>query len=174
MIVLGELRDVINSFLEKERNRLRTVAIKAANTAIDAFYEESWKMFDSFIDQYYSYSTLSYIRHGESKPGTKRGINLYRANQIRKKNGDNPTINIQIDASDMEDGYQYDSPTFVLENVMHGYRGVPGKWLREWTGNYVGKYFSYSGTPANAFRIFESHFDEIAGNIYDEEFNKNI
>lgn len=163
----NEIQTIVDNIIKAAKKD----AIKAANVAIDEMYKESQKMYDSFIDQYYNYKTKSYIRHGETRPGTKRGINLYRGNKIEKENGDDPIIDILYDASDME-GYRRTSPDFVLESVMRGYRGVPwGQW-NNWEGTYNGKYFSYTGTPKDAFDMLNEKFDDIASNIFNEEIIK--
>ena len=146
-------------------------AVTAANIAIDETHNEAIKMYDSFIDQYYSYRTKSYVRHEQLRPGTGMGINLYRGNQIVKNNGDDPYLDIEFDASDMA-GYPRIGANFVLEAVMTGYRGLPyGNWT-EWSGEYKGKYFSHSGTPQEAFDEFELQFDNIASGIFTKEIRK--
>ena len=145
----------------------------AANYANDKMYEEAWKMYDSFIDQYYQgYATHTYIRHGETKPGTRHGINLYRGSQIRRKGKGtkNPSLIIEFSGEDMEDDYQYDSADFVLQNVMAGYRGIPGYWIESWGGTYDGKYFQYSGTPERAFDIFNEQYNNIMMPIFFEKW----
>lgn len=164
---------------------------KAWNTgityAINELYKEAWKMYDSFIDQYYSYKTQSYIRHGETRPGTCRGINLYRGQQFKIKNKvQSKSIPIKIDKANFTleatlntpalitnisgeemDGYRYNTTDEVLDMVIDGIRGVPQKgWWIPWTGSYNGKYFSVSNaTMAKAFEMFDDYFDDMALDI---------
>ncbi|MBQ0036431.1 MAG: hypothetical protein KBT35_05895 [Firmicutes bacterium] len=147
------------------RKKAENVWEEAINYTYKEMYNEAWKMYDSFIDQFYEYSTKSYIRHGQSKPGTGIGINLYRGNNIRLKTGFTPSLNIEFNASDMESGYQYDSAETVLNNVMHGYR-FPYFRPMYWEGKYNGKYFHYTGTPERAFYHFENQFNNIAIEIF--------
>ena len=147
---------------------------RATNKAINEAYKEAVKMYDSFVEQYYEYETKSYYRHGEPRPGTKMGTNLYRGNQIIKNNRNNPYLYIDSDGSDMAPyGRKGRVDTdFVLETMMIGLRGLPpGDWTH-WEGSYEGDYFSYKGTPQDAFDEFKENLDEITGNIFDEELKK--
>lgn len=152
--------------------------------AMPELYKEAEKMYDSFIDQYYAYKTKSYVRHGETKPGTCRGINLYRGQQFKivdkthiesctdtagKKTIINltaklntPIFHMDISAKDME-GYKYNPADEVLDLVVNGIRGVPDKgWWIPWTGSYTCKYFSIEKTTmARAFEIFDDYFDDM-------------
>ena len=134
-------------------------------------YKEATRMYDTFMYDFYSYKTRIYIRHGQNRPGTGSGENLYRGQQIRKIGSVyNPLLSIEFSGKDMQGGYEYDSPYEVLQSVMSGIR-FP---IREmtWEGSYDGKYFSYSGTPERAFRIFEEHFDDIAYEIFYKKWHE--
>ena len=143
---------------------------KAAGVAVDELYKEASHMYDSFVDQYYSYPTKSYIRHGESRPGRKRGINLYRATQMEKSNTDSLYIHLKWDGSDMEEYTRNGCSTdFVFESMFKGYRGVPwGNW-DDWEGTYDGTYFSYTGTPEEGFKSFNKNLTSMADGIIREE-----
>lgn len=139
---------------------------KAINYTYKELYDESKKMYDSYIDQYYKYKTKSYIRHGESSPGTMRGINLYRGQQIKFSPGLIPSLDIRFSGEDMEE-YQYDFPDEVLAMVMRGIRGVPSRgWWETWTGSYTGKWFGFSGTMSNAFNTFDDRFEDMEEYIF--------
>lgn len=153
--------------------------------AMPELYKEAERMYDSFIDQFYAYETKSYIRHGETRPGTCRGINLYRGQQFELKNkvytksfidkvGEKATVNLtlrlntpifstNISAQDMEYRKYHDSAEEVLELVTNGIRGVPDKgWWIPWMGSYEGKYFSTGRTTmAKAFEMFDNYFDDM-------------
>lgn len=148
---------------------------KSINYAYEELYREAYHMYDAFIDQYYEYKTKSYIRHGESRPGTQRGINLYRGQQIEYKPGLVPSLTIDFSGKDME-RYRNNSTDEVLEMVMNGIRGVPGKgWWETWTGSYFGKHFSIQGsTISKAFEIFNDNFDFMANKLFQESYNKEI
>ena len=157
--------------------------------AIPELYKVAIKMYDSFIDQYYAYKTRSYVRHGETKPGTCVGINLYRAQQFKIKNStytenftdragkkttinltmklNTPTFSTNISAEDMEDHNYYDPAEEVLDLVVNGIRGVPDRgWWIPWMGSYTGKYFSTGKTTmAKAFETFDNYFDDMLLNI---------
>ena len=141
---------------------------KAINYTYRKLYDEAKKMYDSYIDQYYKYKTKSYIRHGESRPGTMRGINLYRGQQIKFSPGLVPTLDIHFSGEDMENyGLKGDSPDEVLSMVMRGIRGVPSRgWWETWTGSYDGTYFSYSGNMMSAFNTFNDRFEDMEEYIF--------
>ena len=146
---------------------------KAINYTYRELYKEAVSMYDSFIDQYYKYKTKSYVRHGESYPGTMRGINLYRGQQIKFYPGLTPTLEINFSGDDMESyRYQHNSPDEVLNMVMSGVRGVPGKgWSETWHGSYTGRWFSFSGTMMNAFNIFDDKFEDMEEYIFFKKLN---
>jgi len=144
----------LNKYVNKKVKEVRKEFRKTIRDVNKELVKEASRMYDTFIDQYYSYKTKSYIRHGETRPGTGVGINLYRANDIRAIN--NRSFILDINSHDME-GYKKDSSEFVLNNVLEGYRGIPGYWLQEWVGTYEGKYFSYTGTIRKAFEYFNEY-----------------
>lgn len=183
------LGSAIEQYIDYRLETVRQKALEAANYTVDELYAETTKMYDKFIEIYYSYITRAYIRHEQGRPGTGQGINLYRGTQIKKGGSNDPFLDIKFDASDMA-GYKRCSADFVLNYVLKGYRstGFVGNttfanfpsddtatsgWTK-WSGSYSGKYFSYSGSPEEAFNAFEKDFDDIAGKIYKEEFDKRI
>ncbi len=144
---------------------------KAINYTYRELYKEATAMYDTYIDQYYRYKTKSYIRHGESYPGTMRGINLYRGQQIKFSPGLLPSLDIRFSGEDMDD-YQHNSPDEVLSMVTRGIRGVPGRgWWETWTGSYTGKWFSFSGTMSNAFNTFDDRFEDMEEYIFFKKLN---
>lgn len=162
--------EIVDPILQQAKQDINA----ATNKAINETYKEAVKMYDSFVEQYYEYETKSYYRHGEPRPGTRMGTNLYRGNQIVKNNRNNPYLYVDFNGSDMAPyGRKGRVDTdFVLETMMIGLRGLPpGDWTH-WEGIYKGDHFSYEGTPQDAFDEFEKNFDEIAGNIFDEELIK--
>ena len=161
--------------LERIKQRVLRAYKKTINYAQKELYQEAWRMYDSFIDQFYSYPTVSYIRHGESRPGTKTGINLYRAQNIKLDISDamNPQVIIDINSSDMEGGYQRHSPSEVLEYVLNGYRFVGYGNTMTWKGSYHGKYFSFNNlTMSRAFDEFRGYYFDMQTNIFVRNFKK--
>ena len=153
----NNINNALNKYVNKKVNEVKKEFKKTIRYVNKELAIEASRMYDTFIDQYYSYKTKSYIRHGETRPGTGVGINLYRANNILSSVGRDSFV-IDISSKDMESkNYKKDGPEFVLNNVIEGYRGVPGYWLREWVGSYEGKYFSYTGTIDKAFKYFNEY-----------------
>ena len=165
---------------EKIKSHLGT-RIKQINHAFDdAFqdvYKDAWKMYDSFIDQFYAYETTSYIRHGETRSGTKVGINLYRANDI-SFNPRNFEVDINISSRDMEGSYKYDTPYRVLQNVLSGIRfkrdfgNGNGPFIMEWRGTYNGKYIHLNEemTINEAFDYYVDHFGEMLSQAWHDRW----
>lgn len=159
---------MIENYVSRKMEQVEKDLDSAIRSTNNIMYKEASDMYDSFIYQYYLYETTSYIRHWEGIPGTKQGQNLYFGKDIRKNNGHKPTLGIYLPknagyVNKMDGGYQYESdPSNVLQNVLNGFRGVPGKWTIPWYGSYEGKYFSFKGTMEHAFDTFNSHFNDIA------------
>ena len=147
----------------------------AMDYMVDELKDETTKMFNSLIAQFYEYETRSYIRHWEGKPGTKKGSNMLYAFHCRKlhRNG-YPYLMIHIDADDVAGGYQWGSVNQVVDFVMSGVRfpWEQGEQMQrmEWSGSYDGKYFSYRGTPYEIFDSFFEHFEDIAAPIFFKKF----
>lgn len=186
---MGRVNNKINKFI----NNYAKETIKKAEKDIDKIinevnnelYDEVIKMYDSLIDQFYAYKTTSYIRHGETRPGTGMGINLYRANNISKTSGKNPSLKVILSANDMMGGYQHDTKGDVLEYVLSGIRfPFDGKRMDE-NGfrtpienfgasnlKYRGKYFSYVGDINSIFKKFDNDFKNISSNIFYDKWRK--
>lgn len=161
--------------IAKFKKTLKQEAVQVWNEAINytykELYDEAWKMYDSFIDQFYMYKTQSYVRHGEIKAGTRMGSNLYKGQQLKFKPGFMPSVTIEFSGEEME-SYQHNTPDDVLNIVMNGIRGVPSKgWWTTWKGSYNGKYFSYSGEMIDAFNTFEKYFDDMAKYIFSQKLD---
>lgn len=159
------LRAIAEEYRRRQRKKVKGDIIRASIYTRDEMYDEAVKMYDTFIDQFYAYETTSYIRHGQSKPGTGSGENLYRGQRIRKYGGNlNPRLSIEFSGADMQGGYARNTAGEVLESVMSGIR-FPFREMT-WSGEYRGKHFSYAGEPQRAFDIFERNFDIIAETIF--------
>lgn len=149
----------------------------AMDYMVDELKEETTKMFNSLITQFYEYETTSYVRHWEGKPGTKKGSNMYYAFHCRKLHkGGYPYLMIKFNADDVAGGYQWGSEAQVVDFVMSGVRfpWEQGEQMQrmEWEGSYSGKYFSYHGTPYSIFESFFENFDNIATPIFFKKFGE--
>ena len=165
------LQRIADKYKKRARQQLDGDITKTLNYTRNEMYNEAINMFDAFIDQFYSYITSVYIRHGEGFPGTGHGTNLYKGKQIRKVGTNySPALSIEFSGMDMEGGYEYDSPGVVLSDVMSGIRFPEHGVQMTWSGEYVGKDFSYAGVPERAFEIFERNFDTIALDIFYEKW----
>lgn len=165
-----QIRAIVTEVVKQGMNDYKV----AINDVYDELHQEALNMYHTFIEQYYTYKTTAYIRHGTSKPGTGMGYNLYyggNKNRIRKRHGNNPQLIIDFSAQDME-GYEHDSASAVLEQVMGGIRGVPPYWFMTWTGSYYGKHFSYSGFMNKAFDTFINRFDDIVESVFYPKWKK--
>lgn len=129
MSLKRDIERKINGGFEKIKKRYVKALDETKEIMRDTTYLDLVKIFDNSIDEFYRYQTVQYSRHGEGR-GTGRGINLYRANQIKKtgKYG----LSVKFDSTDME-GYRpyhinsseeniYVDKEFVLDNVFSGIR----------------------------------------------------
>lgn len=183
--VSRKINKLINNYSKQVIKQAGKDIDKIINEVNDELYDEVIRMYDSLIDQFYAYKTSSYIRHGETRPGTGMGMNLYRANNILKKNGRNPMLIIQINANDMESGYQHNTKSEVLDYVLSGIRfpfdgtridkdGQRSPIADFGASNlkYRGKYFSYSGNINSIFKKFDNDFKNISSNIFYSKWRK--
>ena len=152
----------VNKYLDEAYDDIYAVA----NEVNDLYFKQANKMYDTLIKQYYLYETTSYVRHWEIRPGTKNGSNLYYGKRFKIHRGKDPYFELNIDASQMAGGYQRDSASQVLENVMNGIRGVPPYWFIPWHGKYSSRYFYYEGDPAHAFETFLSNLSDMATPVF--------
>lgn len=166
---------IVKEYKRAVKEKIRQDYYPTINYTNEQMYKEATKMYDTFIDQFYSYRTSSYIRHGETKPGTGMGTNLYRGQQIRKLGTrKEPMLEISFSGADMEGGYEYASPGEVLEGVMTGLRfcSPNGSFGMEWSGSYEGKHFSYAGSMKDAFDQFGKDFKKTSRKIFMEQWHK--
>ena len=167
------LRELADRYKKKVKKKLNGDITKALNYTRDEMYDEAVNMFNSFIDQFYSYETKVYIRHGEVFPGTGHGTNLYRGRQIRKVGTTyNPKLSVEFSGVRMEGGYQHDTPEEVLNYVMSGIRFPIHGAEMTWSGQYAGKYFSYTGVPEQAFEYFGQNYNKIGLEIFYEKWHE--
>ena len=151
---------------------------RVANKCTDELYKEAWKMYDSFIDQFYSYQTRSYIRHGYTSPGVG-GINLYRAQDITLMDDialHQFTINFDYRAMEGGPKYKIHNRKDVLNYVMSGYRFKFKKHDTfldiTWTGSYKGRYFSTDGesTIDEAYDKFIAEYPSMYNQLFEKEW----
>lgn len=164
----NKIKEIVNDYVKEKMKLMKKDYYKIQYELNNDLYKEVSNMYDAFIDQFYSYKTTSYIRHGERMAGTCVGSSLYRANDI--KTGGNyfkPKLIINFTPEEINEKYQYDSQESIFNYVMHGIR-FPYYNSMKWRGNFKGKYFEFSGTPSHAFQLFDAQFDDIA----EREFRK--
>ena len=171
----------IEKFKKEIKANLMESGRKAWNDAVRYTYKvlekEAQNMYDTFIEQYYYYETTSYYRHNAGV-GTGWGDNLYYGrigkgasgiNMVKTgsvKDFDIYTLYTNFSGEHME-GYRYNTPDEVLEQVIGGIRGVPQKgWSVPWTGSYSCKYFKYKGKMREAFDNFDSDFEKHEARIF--------
>ena len=165
----------LDAIIEKKTNelidKLEKDYLEVANEVNEIGYKEANKIYDSFIKDYYSYETKSYIRHWEGRPGTGKGSNLYYGKNFKIHRGKNPYFELGIYDSKMADDYQYDSAIDVLTQIMAGANVITGAkgemvWFRSWRGTYKSKYFQYSGTLDDALFTFLNEYDTMMVDMF--------
>lgn len=178
------LSAAIDAFLNDMKKQMRKDFNKTLERVSDRMVLEAQLMYDTFIDQFYAYSTSVYTRHGEGV-GTQTGHNLYRGQQIEKiYKGDMPGVKIEFSAKKMDGGYHHgykrfpqDSAEDVLNMVLLGWR-FPYPDSRHfgdglsWSGSYRGSFFNFDGTPFDAFQKFEKDFDKNSEKLFMEIWDK--
>lgn len=166
------LEELKEYYIQKAKDDL-VIAMDYAN---DKMFEELNNMYNTFIKQFYRYKTKSYIRHWEGVPGTKKGTNLYYGNHIKIRYSNKlPYLDININSEDMAT-YKHDSAETVLNQVLSGTLEVHGSkgytvYSREWTGKYIGKYYSFEGSPNDAFLNFYDQFMDIFIPVFMNKWN---
>lgn len=175
---LYDIEEMLNKNIEAYMVQVNKELNSVAQEVCSELEKELIRMYDSMIDQFYSYPTSSYIRHGTSAVGTKNGQTLYRAQNIHSTNlAWKQQLHVHLDGSDMlHDGerpYRYDDPEDVFGFVALGYRFVNFNYELQWDASYHGKYFSYSGDLYAAFiEGFDKDFESIAENIFVERLKR--
>jgi len=165
--------------LENEKQRILkqiksdiTDAVKKADLlTIKELKDEASKMYDKLITDYYKYETEKYIRHGQSKPGTGTGENLYRANNIHIQGRE---LILGTNYKLMESGYDRHGRDKVLEMVKSGQRFAGRRHAPvPWSGDFAGNYITLKDTYINeAFEEFEDRFVEMYDKIFDEKMGQ--
>lgn len=163
-----QTKEYVESMLAKAESDLEIVM----NEVNELYFKQANKMYDTFIKQYYKYKTISYIRHWEGAPGTRKGTNLYYGKRFKIHRGKHPYFEINIDSSRMANDYQRDSASQVLQNVLNGIRGVPPYWFEPWVGNYKSRYFEYQGDPAKAFATFLDNYEDMMYPVFMRRWKK--
>ena len=77
----SDLRSIFQDILKQAKADFR----EAMEYTYGVIYDDLNDMYDSFINDFYSYSTQLYVRHGEVDAGTGIGHNLYEGNRIRMR-----------------------------------------------------------------------------------------
>lgn len=153
-------------------------------------YKEAVKIYESFITQFYSYRTKSYIRHGESTRGTGKGHSLYFAqNFIKEEDAHQFSFDIGFSADEMRRApdmdkreYQHGDVESVLNDILSGYRfkhifeGSDGKTKRKvmrWSGKYYDDLFDIDkATVYQAFEQFDKTYDDMWIKLYSRKWKE--
>ena len=176
----------IDNYVKKRMSGIKRDINKVINEVNDELYKEVTKMYDKLIDDFYLYKTTSYIRHGESRPGTQRGTTMYRGQDFKIIKGKEPKLRIFFNPNILQssergyggytkkDGTKIlpEDPSHVYDLVMYGIRFPMEHNFMTWTGEYKGKYFSYKGTPYQIMQMFDKDFKDIASNIFYQKWSK--
>ena len=174
------LEAIINEYVTSQTDKAKKDIRKGISETNKILIHELKDMYNSFIDQFYQYVTISYVRHGTSSPGTGYGYALKRAANIYGTAGTLPHLIIDISGEYIDESYEYDDADSVLDLVMSGIRftaggiskgiihperrGQPWEWTMTWENpSFFGDYFSYSEmTIRDAFDAFDNDFHDIA------------
>lgn len=168
----SKLDYIIGGFVDDTVQQAQRDIDKSIQKTNKILVEELKKMYRTYIQQFYSYETESYIRHGTSRPGLGYGYALYRAERITEGRGRYPTLNINISGDYIDEKYQHDTPDHVLDLVINNIRSPFDNSFMRWSGSYVGKYFGYDGSIAEAFNSFDDHFDRISKKVFNDVFEE--
>lgn len=173
--------EVVNIRMESIKQDLDE-SIRYTNTKMK---KEAVNMYKSFIDEFYEYETSSYIRHGELRPGSREGNNLYNSMDIRSNSRNNKlSIYLPFDLgyeNHMEGGYRIDQDPsmvafLVTEGIRFPYRNSKNNNFNPYwqiRKGYRGNYFKFNnGTIREAFDLFNNEFDYIAEKIIYEQMKR--
>lgn len=161
------LQKEAKQMIKQAKEEITDAANKADLMTLQELKIEAEKMYDKLITDYYRYETSTYIRHGQSEPGTCAGINLYKAKNIYiKKN----KLFLETNYKLLET-YKRDSRKTVFGMISSGLRPMGRKNEPiDWEGNYSGNYISLHETYINdAFEEFAYRFNGMYDRIFDEK-----
>ena len=170
LISAADKKAIIDYYVEKAKNDTSEIL----HYVLDEIKNDLDNMYNSFIEDFYSYPTDMYIRHGEVDAGTGVGHNLYNGNRIRKRNKFIPSLTIDFSSENMQGGYKFDSASYVLDQVMNGIRfpatkKQKGKWkFSHWESRYyspVAK-MTFMGTMQSAFETYDAMLGDIVESMF--------
>lgn len=164
--IIDKLLEGVDKTIDTYVNELENDFTNVLTDVTELYYKEINKIYNSFIEQYYDYPTDYYIRHWETRPGTRKGSNLYYGNRNKLHKGKDPYWEINYDGSEMADDYEYDSADKVLTNVIFGIRGVPPYWQKTWYGKYKSRYFNYKGSLLGAYTRFINDYPKMMTPVF--------
>jgi len=170
-------KQIADMYREEIKQRLWKDYRKVINNTNEKMRQEAQDIFDSFITDFYKYKTEYYIRHGQARPGTGTGVNLYKGSQIKKRKVGtlSPELEIEANGDNMEGGYDVDGDDtdVVMADVLAGIR-FPCEPRIEWRGTGKGQHFSFTGRMLAGFKLFESprYFDKIAEKVFFDEWRQ--
>lgn len=164
---------MFNNYKRQKFDKLNSVLNGAITRLNNDMSTEANNMYDSMINDFYSFETTSYIRHWEYVAGTRHGESLKMAKYINANNnhGKNQTLTIDFSADKMISAgvkYQHHNPSEVVDFVLSGIRFQleDGGRRIEWATTYHGKYFSHSGNIYSAFEYFGRNFNSISSEVF--------
>lgn len=159
---------------EKRLQSLCEDAIKQTlPDVMNAVADDIKQIYMDAIDQYYLYPTRMYIRHGESKPYTKTGSNLYSAIEIyAKKVGTKHGIYFDLNYENL---LPYDDNRLNVQMVIYGQKTLTHsnrhdskeKVLNMITSGYRLRESGSSGPVKWYLPIFNSKYFEIKSKTID-------
>jgi len=165
-------------------NRAMNDFMACARETNNAIYDEVVDMYNTFIEEFYSYRTTSYIRFLEGKPGTGEGSNLLDGKKFKKNNraSHSPKLIIEFSGEGIVDynRHRWDTPDQILDCVMHGIRfpyatGASGPMMVETPFVYNGKYWHYNfDTIQEAFDNFGRQWDSISQDAFYSRWDKYV
>jgi hypothetical protein len=162
------IKKELNKIWKKREENIIDAVNKADVFTMKELEEEAHHMYQKLIDDYYSYKTFWYIRHGQDRPGTCTGENLYKADNIHlKKKGKSFELFLETNYKKMSAGYRDHSRKTVLDMIKDGKRYHVG----EWQGYFEGEYIDMFEVNVNeAFEEFKNKFS----NMYDVIMEKKL
>lgn len=159
--------------MAKEQNRVRMFIARRTTKLMRDRLKEAYK---ECIRQFYEYETTSYIRYGQTTPGTKTGVNLYKgidyadyenesfSKGVSFSDKDTITVGITVSSDNMIDHYK-DTVDKVLNLIMNGVRFKTETADSVKLMQFTVKYDEFVGTP---IEVLEQYKNKIADEIADQ------
>lgn len=157
-------------------------------------WNEVWK---KSIQSFYTFPTRVYIRHGQSRPGTKTGKNLYNASETSMSYSSSfhggtahiSEFSIMGTPGNLQSDNYTESAETVFSNILDGYRflvpqGTSGRnrphgktrtyTIKKFTTSSRGLNSAYSGKLGDIAKKFEHNANERIQLIVNKEFSQLV